>query len=120
GFFRNLMLLSPAPTTDQLIDIAFTSEYPDEISAAATRLYIEEHEEQKEYRQKLIDRLLQVDFKDLDKTKNDRLKTIVLAGQLTDRVNKRYILHKHFSEIQADANFFNIVTDKAEYILNLL
>ena len=52
GFFVNLIFISPPPTTDQLIEIAFNSNYSDEVSAAATRLNIEEQSDKKEYRQK--------------------------------------------------------------------
>jgi hypothetical protein len=120
GFFVNLIFISPLPTTDQLIEIAFNTEYDDEISAAATRLNIEEQSDKREYRQKLIDKLTTIDISKLAATEKERIKTIILASQLTDRVNKREIVGKHFSEIQVDANFFNWVADTAENILKLL
>lgn len=120
GFFENIMLISPKPTTDELIDIAFSSPYPDEVSAAATRLNIEEQADKKEFRGKLIDRLSRFDISQLDKAERDRIKTIIQASQLTDRVNKRDIVGKHFSEIQKDAAFFNSTVDKAQEILNNL
>ncbi len=120
GFFVNLIFISPPPTTDQLIEIAFNSNYSDEVSAAATRLNIEEQSDKKEYRQKLIDKLKTIDISKLDTVEKERIKTIILAAQLTDRVNKREIVGKHFSEIQLDATFFNIVADIADRILKLL
>ena len=120
GFFVNLIFSSPLPTTDELIQIAFNTKYFDEASAAATRLNIEEQTNKKEYRQKVIDKLNTVDISLLDKSEKERIKTIILASQLTDRVNKREIVGKHFTEIQADANFFNDVADSAENILHLL
>lgn len=120
GFFVNLIFISPPPTTDQLIEIAFNTNYVDEISAAATRLNIEEQSDKKEYRQKLIDKLKLIDVSKLDTKEKERIKTIILASQLTDRVNKREIVGKHFSEIQVDADFFNSVADTAENILKLL
>ncbi len=120
GFFVNLIFISPPPTTDQLIEIALNTKYIDEISAAATRLNFEEQSDKKEYRQKLIDHIKQIDISKLDTTEKERIKTIILASQLTDRVNKREIVGKHFSEIQADANFFNNIADTAENILKLL
>jgi hypothetical protein len=120
NFFENLMLISPAPTTDELIDTAFTSSYPDEVSAAATRLNLEEGSYKNEFRQKLIDRLRTIDISNLDKTEKERIKTIILASQLTDRVNKREVVGKHFSEIQSDADFFNATADTAQKILNSL
>ena len=120
GFFANLIFISPLPTTDQLIEIAFNTKFVDEISAAATRLYIEEQSNKREYRQKLIDKLTTIDISSLDATEKERIKTIILASQLTDRVNKREIVGKYFSEIQVDADFFNSVADIGENILKLL
>ena len=120
GFFVNLIFISPSPTTDQLIEIALSTSYVDEISAAATRLNIEEQFDKKEYRQNLIDKLKIIDISKLDTVEKERIKTIILASQLTDRVNKREIVGKHYSEIQLDANFFNSVADTAESILRLL
>ena len=120
GFFVNLIFISPAPTTDQLINIALNTKYVDEISAAATRLNIEEQSEKKEYRQKLTDKLTTIDISKLAPSEKERIKTIILASQLTDRVNKREIVGKHFSEIQADAIYFKVVADNAENILKLL
>ncbi len=120
GFFVNLIFISPPPTTDDLIQIAFSTKYTDEVSAAANRLTIEEQSEKKEYRQKLTDRLNAIEISKLDSLEKERIKAIILASQLTDRVNKREIVGKHFSEIQTDANFFNAVADTAESILKFL
>ena len=120
GFCENMMVISPKPTTDELIDIAFTSPNPDEVSAAATRLNLEEQVDKKEFRQILIDKLNHLDILQLDKAEKERIKTIIQASQLTDRVNKRDIMGKHFSEIQKDAAFFNSTADKAQEILNNL
>lgn len=120
GFFVNLIFISPPPTTEQLIEIALNTNYIDEISAAATRLNIEEQSDKREYRQKLINQLTKIDIPKLNATEKERIKTIVLASQLTNRVNKREIVGKHFSEIQVDADFFNSVADTAESILKLL
>ena len=120
GLFVNLIFISPPPTTDQLIEIALNTKYVDEISAAATRLNYEERSDKKEFRQKLLDKLRTIDISKLDTTEKERIKIIILASILTDRVNKREIVGKHFSEIQADSNFFNSVADTAEKILKLL
>src|SRR4051812_39695088 len=88
GFFVNLMLVSPKPTTDEIVELCFTSRYPDEVSAAATRLVLEEQLYKKEYRQKLIGILNQLDISRLSQTEKARLKSIIQAAQLTDVVNK--------------------------------
>lgn len=120
GFFENMMVKSPKPTTEELIDIAFTSQHPDEVSAAAFRLNLEEQIDKTEFRQKLIDRLNCLDTSNLDKAGKARIKTIIQASQLTDRMNKRDIVGKQLSEIQNDAVFFNYVADKAQEILSKL
>ena len=120
GFFVNLIFISPPPTTDDLIEISFNTKYSDEASAAATRLNIEEQSDKKEFRQKLNDKLKVIDISKLDTLGKARIKTIILASRLTDRVNKREIIGKHFSEIQLDAAFFNTTADNAESILKLL
>jgi hypothetical protein len=120
NFFENLMMVSPPPTTEELIDIALSSQHIDEVSAAATRLYFEEQTDKREYRQKLINTLIQLNVAHLGKSERERLRTIIQASQLTDRVNKRDIVGKHFSEIQKDAEFFNAIADRAQEILNRL
>ncbi len=120
GFFRNLMFISPPPSTDELIDIAFTSPFEDEIHAAAVRLKLEEYEEKKEFRQALVERLKNVNISKLSNFERNRLKSIIQSSQLTDRVNKREILGKHFSEIRQDALFYEGLADFAEGIFNKL
>jgi len=120
GFFENMMVISPIPTTDELIDIAFTSPNPDEVSAAAIRLNLEEQAYKKEFRQKLINRLNRLDIKSMEKSEQERIKTIILASQLIDRVNKPDIVGKHVSKILEDAAFYNTTAIKAQEILNKL
>ena len=117
---EDLMLISPPPTTDDLIEIAFTSNYPDEVLAAARRLSIEEQVDKKEYRQKLNNRLDQIKIALLDKSERERLRTIAQSAQLTDRVNKREVLGKQLLEIQKDAQFFEVIADRAQEIINRL
>ncbi len=69
---------------------------------------------------KLIDKLTIIKISKLDSIEKERIKTIILASQLTDRVNKRETVGKHFSEIQVDSDFFNSVADTAERILKML
>src|SRR5690606_7851000 len=95
--------------------IAFTSQHADEVSAAAMRLCIEEQIEHKEYRQKLINRLLKCNMPNIEES--ERIKTIIQAGQLTDKVNRREISGKHYSEIQKDSDFFISIADNANEIL---
>ena len=111
-------MVSPPPTTDELIDIALFSKYTDEVSVAAARLYFEEQTDKKEFRKQLVDRMNQIDFEHLDEIEKERIKTIIQASQLTDRLNKREIIGKHFTEIQKDAAFFNSIADRVQEIIN--
>ena len=120
SFSENLMQISPPMTTEHLIEIALTSRYADEVSAAASRLSIEEQFDGKEFRQLLIDRLNNFDISQMNKAEKDRIKTIIESSKLTDRVNKREIVGKRFSEIEQDAKFFNFIGDNADSILSQL
>ncbi|MEJ0101874.1 MAG: hypothetical protein WDO19_04605 [Bacteroidota bacterium] len=120
NFVENLMLVSPPPRTDELIDIALSSKHSDEVLAAAARLYFEEQTDKREFRKNLVDKLNQIDLEHFDQIEKERIKTIIKGSQLTDRVNKRDIVGKHFSEIQKDADFFNLTADRAQEILNML
>jgi hypothetical protein len=120
GFEANLMMISPAPTTDELIDIALNSEYDDEASAAANRLFIEEKNENKDFRKKLIDKLTQIDFLKLDNQGKIRMEEIIRTCELTNRVNRRDIIGKHLSIIQKDADYFNNIAEQAEKILSII
>ena len=54
----------------------------------------------------------------MDKPERDRLRTIVEASQLTDRVNRRDIVGKRFTEIQKDAQFFNTIANRAQEFID--
>lgn len=120
GRYYNLMLISPKPTTEEMIDIAFSSPDHDEVQGAAHKLLIDEEDEKIDFRSAVIDRLKQIDISHLDVEEKKRIKTIILNGHLIDRTNKREIIGKHFSEIQKDVEFFNEVANKAEQILKQL
>ena len=120
GYFYNLIALNPTPTTDELINIAFNSEYEDEVCAAAIRLKLDEQEFQKEYRPKLIQRLKIISNQSLSMTEKMRLKTILMASQLSDKINRREIMGKHFTEIYKDAEFFKSIAREAEAIFEKL
>ncbi|MEX6690064.1 hypothetical protein QTN47_21325 [Danxiaibacter flavus] len=120
GRYFNLMLLTPKPTTEEMIDIAFTSSDNDEVEGAVHRLFIEEEDEKIEFRPALIERLKKIDISQLDAAEKKNIKTIILNGHLTDRTNKREVIGKHFSEIQKDVQFFNDTAEIAEQILKQL
>jgi hypothetical protein len=120
GRYFNLMLISPKPTTEEMIDISFLSPDHDEVEGAVHRLYIDEEDEKIDFRPAVIERLNKMDISHLDTEEKKRIRTIILNGHLTDRTNKREVIGKHFSEIQKDVEFFKEVADKAEQILKQL
>jgi hypothetical protein len=120
GRYYNLMLISPKPTTEEIIDIVFSSPDHDEVEGAAHRLFIDEEDEKIDFRPVVIERLSQIVISQLGTEEKGRIKTIILNCHLIDRTNKREVVGKHFSEIQKDVLFFNDLADKAEQILRQL
>jgi hypothetical protein len=120
GRYFNLMLLTPKPTTDEMIDIAFTSSDYDEIEGAVHRLFIDEEDEKIDFRPAVIERLKKTDISQLDSEGKKKIKAIILNGHLMDKTNKREVVGKHFSEIQEDVNFFKDVAENAKQILKQL
>jgi len=120
GRYYNLMLLTPKATTDEMIDIVFNSPDHDEVEGAAHRLFIEELDEKKAFRPKLMERLKAIDISGLDTTEKKRIKTIILNAGLIDKTNKHEIIGKHFSEIQKDVDFFKEMAEYAKQVLTKL
>jgi hypothetical protein len=117
GYFFNLMRIEPTPSTEQLIDIALTSEFPDEVSAAAHRLHLEEELSNTEFRDKLLDRIKQIDLKGLTDKEKKRIETIIVAGQLTNRINTSEIIRKKYNEINSDYKHICQIADETEIIM---
>ncbi len=118
GYFWNLMLISPRPNTDELIDIALISNFDDEIHASSVRLFLEEQQNGLEYRQKLIDKISDLDLKNLNSKDKRRIETIIKSAQLNSEFNYRNILGKHVTEINTDWKFFKGISDKSKWILD--
>jgi hypothetical protein len=51
---------------------------------------------------------------DFDK---ERLKTIIYKSELYDATNRRDIIGKHFTEIEADAKYYATISQQAKAIL---
>ena len=117
GYFWNLMNISPKPNTDELIKIAFESEFEDEIHASSVRLFLDEQENGLEYRQKLIDKISKFDLNNLNSKDKKRIETIIQSAQLNSEFNYRQTLGKHVSEINKDWNFFKQIAEKSKRIL---
>lgn len=117
GYFWNLMLIDPKPNTDELINIALESDFDDEIHASAVKLMLDEKVSKIDYRQKLIKKLEEFDFTNLNKTDRKRIKTIIQSAELNSEWNRREILGKHVTEINNDAEFFSDIANRAKRIL---
>ena len=116
----HLMSLSPRPTLEELIEIALNSSIDDEVSAAASRLYKDEQEENVEYRENLIARLLEIEAQPLAADEKDRIKLIIEKASLLHAINIRPIVGKYYKEIMEDAASFNLTSRKAAELLERL
>ena len=117
GRYFNVMLISPAPTTEQMIEIALTSDDNDEVEGASHRLLIEEEEEMKDFRPHLVGRLQAIDISGLSNTDKKRIRTIIFNTHLLEKENKREVVGKTLSQIQADSDYFTSVGEFAERLL---
>lgn len=118
GRYYNLVLISPRPTTEEMIEIALTSNDHDEVQGAAHRLLFEEEEEMKDFRLGLVERLQRIDLTKLSNTDKKRIRTIIINTHLTDKQSKRQVVGKNINEVQADLDYFLSVAQFAEKLLN--
>lgn len=117
GGYLTLMRL-PAPSTENLIDIVIRTFFEDEAVAAVLRLLDEEAIEKKEFRQQLIEKLEQaVETGDLQR---DRAFQIIKFTNLADPMNKREVVGKTGTDVQADAAYFAGIAERAERLLKRL
>jgi hypothetical protein len=118
GRYYNVVHISPRPTTEEMIEVALTSDDHDEVEGAAHRLLYEEEEEMKDFRPKLVERLESIDVSGLTNSDKKRMRTIILNTHLTDKQNKREVVGKSIREVQADSDYFTTVGQFAEKLLN--
>lgn len=120
GGGNSILIQLPEPSTDELIDIVFSSTYEDEVIAASLRLLDNEQYLNKEFRQKLIDRLNTIELYDLPYNEKERLANIIDYSGLSSGINCREILNKTIDQIQKDYEFFRIIARQANTILRRL
>lgn len=101
----------PLPDTNELIKIAITSEYDDEVFAACKTLTEKEKNENCDFRKVLIDKL------EMLKDKNRRIKIIELTA-LDFAINRQVTIGKTFDQIESDFNFYKKIADKAKKLKN--
>jgi hypothetical protein len=117
GGYLTLLKL-PAPSTAELINIAIFSNYEDEAVAAILRLLDEEAIEQKDFRQQLVEKL--EGLQPVEDAQKQRLVKVVKLSSLDDPMNRRELLHKSKEQIQADANYFSAVAERARQLFRRL
>jgi hypothetical protein len=107
----------PEPAVEKLIDIAMTSTEPTDIIGASLELSEREKYKKEDFRDKLLNRLLQVNTSNLTDFEKNRLKIIIYESDLYDATNRRNIVGKHFTEIESDADYYRTAAQKAKSIL---
>ncbi|WP_207430895.1 hypothetical protein [Sabulibacter ruber] len=115
----NLIQL-PEPTTTELIEIALTSEFEDEASAAAIRLRDNEQYLDTGFRQELINRLKKIELKQLTDREIQRIRMVISYSELDHIENRREIIGKSYQEIEEDSRFFKSMAEEAYSILKRL
>ncbi len=96
----------PLPDTNELINIAMTSEYEDEVFAACKTLVEKEKNKNCDFRKALVDKL------EMLKNKNRRIKIIELTA-LDFAINRQVTTGKTFDQIESDFNVYKEIADKA-------
>jgi hypothetical protein len=99
----------PYPSTEEIIRIALTSKYYDEIDGACGLLLDMEYDKI-EFREMLLSEI----EKNINNIDKDRFDIIYNRAELYDTLNKREILGKHYKQIEKDAEHFKELMTKAE------
>jgi hypothetical protein len=104
GRYYNLVFNSPRPTTEEMIEVALTSDDLDEIEGASHRLFFEEEVEQKEFKSRLVERLRNIVLSGLSMADKKRLRTIIVNTHLRDKVSKKEQIGKSIIKVQVRTN----------------
>ncbi|MEN9909536.1 MAG: hypothetical protein RLZZ540_2685 [Bacteroidota bacterium] len=115
-----ILIQLPEPSTDDLIEIVLSSINEDEVIAACLRLCDNEQYHEIEYRQKLINKLNEIQLYNLPYDEKQRLINIIEYSELDSEINRREVLNKHFDEVQKDTNYFRTIAQQADIILRRL
>lgn len=99
----------PYPSTKEIIRIALTSKYFDEIDGACG-LLLDMEFDKIEFRDLLLSEI----EKNINDINEDRFEIIYNRAELYDTLNKRERLGKHYKEIKKDAEYFKDLMTKAE------
>jgi hypothetical protein len=110
----------PEPTIDELINIAITSADTNDIIGASLELSEREKYRKEDFRDKLLNRLLELDTSHLNDFEKERLKIIICESDLYDATNRRNLVGKHLAEIQKDADYYRTTAQRAKDILDYI
>lgn len=120
GYFRNLMLLTPKPAIDELVEIAFESEHEDEVYAAAKRIQMEGSEDVLETRKTILSQIQKLELNDLSIATKKRIETIIKTVELDNLSNPNAIIGKSIKQINQEYNKIREIAHHAELILKKL
>lgn len=115
-----VLIRLPLPATTDLIEVALHTPHEDEAVAAILRLLDEEEIEKKDFRKQLVEKLEQLDLKNLTLGQKLRIQKIITLSALNDPANKREVLHKTARQVQQDADYFKEVANRAMRLLEQL
>lgn len=102
---------------ENLILIALESQNTEDIIGASIELYFQEKVYKKDFRQKLSEKLNQINLKNISEFEKERLKIIIYETSLYDATNRREILGKKKEEIENDAKYYRQNSEIAKKIL---
>jgi hypothetical protein len=114
------VLMKGEMTSKELIDVALTSNDLKTVAAAAMTLKFKVEQDKSEFRHALIQELEKLDIAHLPEEERERIRIIIYESDISDGTNQRSIMNKHWTEIQKDADFYQIPANKAKEILKLI
>ena len=117
GGLSVLKRLPEAMTIEALIDIAMTSNDENDIIGASLELSEREKNANQQFRNKLLDRLLIIDISTLTDFEKERIRMIIYESELYDPTNRCNIIGKSHFEIQEDASYYRMISEKAKEVL---
>ena len=116
-----ILMKLPEPNQSELISIALNSNSKDEIATAAALLNYNERDLGFGFREELI-KLLEEHTSRADfnwtELERWRIPTIIQECDLADGVNRRPIVGKMNSEIEADYRYFQAIANRAKTLIN--
>lgn len=104
----------------QLIELAITSKFIEEVIGASLELYNRELQDGDVFREELVNRLALLDLTQLTDFDKKRLEIIIYESSLYDPLNRREVIGKSMSEIEEDAFFYRRISAVAQTILKTI